>query len=66
MSLIHHVVQTALSSGYLTTHTEERLQRLFQKQCDLTDIEALMRLQQAIAAGEVKRLSQQEYDLYRA
>lgn len=66
MMLIHRVVQKALSSGYLTADTEAQLQRLFQKSCDLNDIEALMQLQQAVSSGEVKRLSQQEHDLYRA
>lgn len=66
MSLIHNVVQKTLSSGYLTAATEAQLQRLFQKHCDLNDIEALMQLQQAVSSGEVKRLSQCEHDLYRA
>lgn len=57
-SLIQHIVREALQSGQLTAKTEKQIQRLFQRGCDMEDIEALTQLQQAIGAGVVKRTSE--------
>jgi hypothetical protein len=54
-SLIQHIVQEALQSGQLTPQAENQIQRLFQRGCDIDDIEALTQLQQAVAMGLVQR-----------
>ncbi len=57
-SLIKYIVQEALRSGQLTAQAENQIQRLFQRGCDIEDIEALTQLQFAVGAGIVKRVSQ--------
>ena len=60
MSLIKRVVKDVIDTGYLTNRMEKRLKRLFDHGCDLTDLDALAQLQQAVNNGCVKRLSCQE------
>jgi tyrosyl-tRNA synthetase len=55
-SLIKHIVREALQSGQLTAKAEAQIQRLFQRGCDMEDIEALTQLQLAVEAGAVKRV----------
>ncbi len=57
-SLIQHIVREALQSGQLTAQAENQIQRLFQRGCDMEDIEALTQLQLAVEAGVVKRTSE--------
>lgn len=59
-SLIQHIVQEALRSGQLTAQAEKQIQRLFQRGCDMEDIEALTQLQLAIEAEIVKRTSEEK------
>lgn len=59
MSTISEIVNQVLEAGYLTIETEEKLRRLFAKQYDLEDIEALTRLQQATLIGRVKQQSRE-------
>lgn len=55
-SLIKHIVREALQSGQLTARDETQIQRLFQRGCDMEDIEALTQLQLAVEAGVVTRV----------
>lgn len=60
MALIKQIVQGSLTSGFLSPHAENQLQRLFHQGCDLDDIDALVQLQQAILAGQVYRFGLQQ------
>ncbi|UIE39351.1 hypothetical protein [Leptodesmis sichuanensis] len=55
-SLIKYIVREALQSGQLTARDETQIQRLFQRGCDMEDIEALTELQLAVEVGVVKRV----------
>lgn len=59
-SLIKHIVREALQSGQLTAEAESQIQRLFQRGCDIEDIEALTQLQFAVEAGIVRRRSDEK------
>jgi hypothetical protein len=59
MTLIAQVVKESLITGYLTEKAEQRIQRLFERTCDLEDIDALEQLQQALTIGQVKRQTEQ-------
>ncbi len=56
-SLIQHIVREALQSGELTAQAEAQIQRLFERGCDIEDIEALAQLQYAVEARIVQRAS---------
>lgn len=59
MSTISKIVHKVLEAGYLTVETEEQLRQLFALGYDLTDIEALTRLQHAALSGRVKQQSRE-------
>jgi hypothetical protein len=56
-SLIKYIVREALQSGQLTARDETQIQQLFQRGCNMENIEALTQLQLAVKAGVVKRVS---------
>jgi hypothetical protein len=62
-SVIQHIVREALQSGQLTAQAEMQIQRLFQRGCEIDDIEALTQLQQAVAMGIVERISTRQGSL---
>ena len=59
MSLIRHVVQQALATGYLSVEAEEQLIQLLRAKYDLEDLKAFMKLQKAAMAGFVRQESRE-------
>jgi 3-hydroxymyristoyl/3-hydroxydecanoyl-(acyl carrier protein) dehydratase len=63
MLLIRHVVNQALSSGYLTLEAEEQLRQMLARKYDSEDLSAFMTLQQAAMKGQVKQQSREQLHL---
>lgn len=60
MILIRQIVQQALINGYLSVEAEEQLRQLLQTtKYGLEDINAFMKLQQAVIAGMVRQKSRE-------
>ncbi len=57
--MIKNVVQEAIESGYLSIQSEKYLYHLFYLGCDLEDLDALSKLQEAVTTGTVKRLAEE-------
>ncbi|HLO88825.1 MAG TPA: hypothetical protein VK203_27995 [Nostocaceae cyanobacterium] len=60
MTRIRDVVQTALTTGYLTVEAENKLRKLLTTHYELEDFNAFMALQEAAMAGKVKQQSREE------
>ncbi|HLP91036.1 MAG TPA: hypothetical protein VK184_20940 [Nostocaceae cyanobacterium] len=60
MSQIRDLVQTALTTGYLTVEAENQLRKLLASQYDLEDFNAFMALQEAAMSGQVKQQSREQ------
>ncbi|MEA5618396.1 hypothetical protein VB711_11180 [Cronbergia sp. UHCC 0137] len=60
MARIRDVVQTALTTGYLTTEAENQLRKLLTVRYDLEDFNAFMVLQEAAMTGKVIQESRQQ------
>lgn len=60
MSRIRDLVQTALTTGYLTVEAENQLRKLLASQYDLEDFNAFMALQEAAMSGQVKQQSREQ------
>lgn len=56
MSLFTQIAYRALEQGYLSTHTEQQLQRLAKVCFEQDDIDAMILLQQALRSGKVQRI----------
>ncbi|MEQ8999062.1 MAG: hypothetical protein RID53_21390 [Coleofasciculus sp. B1-GNL1-01] len=60
MILIRQIVQQALTNGYLSVEAENQLRQLLQTtKYGLEDINAFMKLQQAVIAGMVRQKSRE-------
>lgn len=59
MTLIGEVVQQVIANGYLTVQIERQLRQLFATTCDLEDLDAFIKLQQATMAGHVRQESRE-------
>jgi hypothetical protein len=59
MGSIHDLVSQALKSGYLSLELEREIQQVYNVNCSMQDVEALVKLQQAVQAGYVKRQMQE-------
>jgi DNA-dependent RNA polymerase auxiliary subunit epsilon len=60
MILIRQIVQQALTNGYLSVEAEDQLRQLLQTtKYGLEDINAFMKLQQAVIAGIVRQKSRE-------
>ncbi|MEQ9236650.1 hypothetical protein [Coleofasciculus sp. E2-BRE-01] len=60
MILIRQIVQQALINGYLSVEAENQLRQLLQTtKYGLEDINAFMKLQQAVIAGMVRQKSRE-------
>ncbi|MEQ8972726.1 MAG: hypothetical protein ACLFWI_12415 [Coleofasciculus sp.] len=60
MILIRQIVQQALTNGYLSVEAEDQLRQLLQTtKYGLEDINAFMKLQQAVIAGMVRQKSRE-------
>lgn len=59
MLLIRHLVQEAISTGYLTIEAEEQLRQMLTKKYDQEDMKAFMSLQLAAMGGKVKQQSRE-------
>lgn len=59
MILIRDVVQTALSTGYLTIEAEDQLRKMLSQKYEREDLNAFMSLQQAAMAGVVRQQSRE-------
>ncbi|KAF3884046.1 MULTISPECIES: hypothetical protein [Nostocales] len=53
MPLISELVRKAITSGYLSIATVNRLQKLLETGYESEDVDALMRLHQAVVTGRV-------------
>lgn len=60
MALIREVVQTALTTGYLTIEAEDLLRSLLARKYGPEDFQAFMILQEAAEAGKVKQESREQ------
>ncbi|MEQ8756623.1 MAG: hypothetical protein RID09_24325 [Coleofasciculus sp. G1-WW12-02] len=60
MILIRQIVQQAITNGYLSVEAEDQLRQLLQTtKYGLEDINAFMKLQQAVIAGMVRQKSRE-------
>lgn len=59
MSLIGKIVQTSLTTGYLTIEAEEQLRELLQNKYDFEDFKAFITLQREAMEGRVKQESRE-------
>jgi len=60
MIVIRQIVQQALTNGYLSVEAEDQLRQLLQTtKYGLEDINAFMKLQQAVIAGMVRQKSRE-------
>ncbi|QLE55515.1 hypothetical protein [Nostoc sp. TCL26-01] len=57
MALIQNIAQKAINIGYLSNSDYNQIQALLKTNFDSEDLDALIILQRAIAAGDVKRES---------
>ncbi|WP_071188618.1 hypothetical protein [Trichormus sp. NMC-1] len=60
MTRILDVVQTALTTGYLTVEAENQLRQLLTTQYNLEDFNAFMTLQEAAMMGKIKQESREK------
>lgn len=60
MALIKGIVQEALTTGYLSVVSEDKLRSQLQSNYDSEDLDAWIILQRAIAAGGVKQESRRK------
>ncbi|WP_016951000.1 hypothetical protein [Anabaena sp. PCC 7108] len=60
MTRILDVVQTALTTGYLTVEAENQLRQLLTTQYNLEDFNAFMTLQEAAMTGKIKQESREK------
>ncbi|MFM2061842.1 MAG: hypothetical protein RLZZ507_1512 [Cyanobacteriota bacterium] len=66
MTRIRDIVQTALTTGYLTVEAENQLRELLTTRYDCEDFNAFMALQEAAMMGQIKqesRESRQQFGL---
>lgn len=59
MTRIKDLVQTALTTGYLTVQAENQLRQLLTTQYDFEDFNAFMTLQEAAMMGDIKQESRE-------
>jgi len=64
MLMIRHLVQEAISTGYLTIEAEEQLRQMLTKKYDQEDMKAFMSLQLAAMSGNVKQQSRELLNSY--
>lgn len=55
--MMRKAIRKAFQTGYLSAELEEQIRQLFNSGCGLEDIDALIDLQYAVMAGQVKRES---------
>lgn len=63
MTRIRDLVETALSTGYLTIQAENQLRKLLATQYDFEDLNAFMALQEAAMMGYIKQESREKLAL---
>ena len=59
MDLIREIVKQAIETGLLTLEAEKKLRIMLTHKYDQEDLEAFIKLQQAVITGEVKQESRQ-------
>ncbi|MBD2295585.1 hypothetical protein H6G06_19435 [Anabaena sphaerica FACHB-251] len=59
MTRIRDIVQTALTTGYLTVEAENQLRELLTTRYDCEDFNAFMALQEAAMTGQIKQESRE-------
>jgi hypothetical protein len=63
MTRIRDLVETALTTGYLTIQAENQLRKLLATQYDCEDFNAFMALQEAAMMGYIKQESREKLAL---
>jgi|GEM_PF-977314 len=59
MTNIPTLVKHVLDAGYLSVAAENKLRSMLREKCEVKDLEALTRLQQAVIDGQVKQESRE-------